>query len=73
MPVEGKTSLSKARGMARRHFIRSAGAALLAGAATATAIRTPAVAQRGPNRTLLKGGVVLSFDTGAVISTRPMC
>ena len=64
MPVEGKTSHSKARGMARRHFIRSAGAALLAGAATATAIRTPAVAQRGPNRTLLKGGVVLSFDTG---------
>jgi cytosine/adenosine deaminase-related metal-dependent hydrolase len=60
MPVAGKTSRVGAQQASRRRFLRSAGAAILVG----TAIRTPAIAQRGPIRTLLKGGVVLSYDTG---------
>jgi cytosine/adenosine deaminase-related metal-dependent hydrolase len=44
----------------RRDFLKSAAAALLGGAAS-TGTR-PAVAQSGPLRTLIKGGVVLSFD-----------
>jgi 5-methylthioadenosine/S-adenosylhomocysteine deaminase len=45
--------------MRRRDVLLSAGAALVAGAAGG---RGPAFAQGGPARTLLKGGVVLSFD-----------
>src|SRR3954447_17169066 len=46
--------------VSRRALMRSAAATL---AATAVAgIARPAFAQRGPVRTLLKGGVVLSFD-----------
>src|SRR3954447_3946736 len=46
--------------VSRRALMRSAAATL---AATAVAsIARPAFAQRGPARTLLKGGVVLSFD-----------
>src|SRR5882757_6673958 len=41
---------------------QSAGAALVAG--SAASITRPAFAQRGPGRTLLKGGAVLSFDRG---------
>jgi 5-methylthioadenosine/S-adenosylhomocysteine deaminase len=44
----------------RRDFMASAGASFLAGAASSVA--GPAFAQVGPGRTLLKGGVVLSFD-----------
>jgi 5-methylthioadenosine/S-adenosylhomocysteine deaminase len=43
-----------------RRALMKAGAALLA--STAVGMARPAVAQRGPVRTLLKGGVVLSFD-----------
>jgi cytosine/adenosine deaminase-related metal-dependent hydrolase len=43
--------------LGRRSFIKSAGAALLAGAAVPAFARTTS-----PGRTLLKGGVVLSFD-----------
>jgi 5-methylthioadenosine/S-adenosylhomocysteine deaminase len=47
-------------GIGRRDLMTSAGASFLAGAvATAAA---PALAQVDPGRTLLKGGVVLSFD-----------
>jgi 5-methylthioadenosine/S-adenosylhomocysteine deaminase len=42
----------------RRDFVKSAGASLVAGVGAAW----PAVAQKGAERTLLKGGVVLSFD-----------
>ena len=46
--------------VSRRALMRSAAAML---AATAVAgIARPAFAQRGPVRTLLKGGVALSFD-----------
>ena len=46
--------------VSRRALMRSAAATL---AATAVAgIARPAFAQRGPVRSLLKGGVVLSFD-----------
>ena len=46
--------------VSRRALMRSAAATL---AVTAVAgIARPAFAQRGPVRTLLKGGVVLSFD-----------
>src|SRR3981081_2450602 len=43
-----------------RRALMKAGAALLA--STAVGMARPAVAQRGPVRTLLKGGVVFSFD-----------
>src|SRR5262249_52506181 len=43
----------------RRRFMASAAATLVAGAAA----RVPAFAQ-SPSRTLIKGGVVLSFDRG---------
>src|SRR5262245_34562200 len=43
----------------RRDFLKSAAALL--GAAVASGAR-PAAAQIGPVRTLIKGGVVLSFD-----------
>ena len=49
-------------GLLRRDFMKSTGAALVAGAFAGTAI--PAMAQSGPARTLLKGGVVLTFDRG---------
>jgi 5-methylthioadenosine/S-adenosylhomocysteine deaminase len=52
----GAMSRSRAAGMSRRDVMLSAGAALVAG------VTGPAFAQRGPRRTLLKGGVVLSFD-----------
>src|SRR5262249_42878445 len=45
--------------MSRRRFMTSAAATL----AAASAGRVPAFAQ-GPSRTLIKGGVVLSFDRG---------
>jgi 5-methylthioadenosine/S-adenosylhomocysteine deaminase len=44
------------RPVARRDFVKSAGAALLAGTAL------PAAARTNPDRVLLRGGVVLSFD-----------
>jgi 5-methylthioadenosine/S-adenosylhomocysteine deaminase len=44
----------------RRCFMASAAATLAASAAG----RVPAFAQAGPSRTLIKGGVVLSFDRG---------
>jgi hypothetical protein len=44
----------------RRCFMASAAVTLAAGAAG----RVPAFAQAGPSRTLIKGGVVLSFDRG---------
>jgi len=49
-------------GLLRRDFMKSTGAALVAGAFAGTAI--PALAQSGPARTLLKGGVVLTVDRG---------
>jgi cytosine/adenosine deaminase-related metal-dependent hydrolase len=52
--------LSPATGIGRRDFLLSAGAALVTG--TLTGVPGPAFAQPGPSRTLLKGGVVLSFD-----------
>ena len=53
---------SRAVNVSRRALMRSAAATL---AATAVAgIARPAFAQRGPDRTLIKGGVVLSFDRG---------
>jgi 5-methylthioadenosine/S-adenosylhomocysteine deaminase len=48
----------------RRDFMVSASAALVAGATAVTGVAGPSYAQRGPGRTLLKGGVVLSFDPG---------
>ncbi len=49
---------SKSRTIDRRAFLMAGGVALTAGAAF------PAVAARGPERTLIKGGTVLTFDTG---------
>ena len=55
-----KPSRSTTAGVDRRALLTSAAAVL---ASTALAgIARPAVAQRGPVRTLLKGGVVLSYD-----------
>jgi 5-methylthioadenosine/S-adenosylhomocysteine deaminase len=54
-----KDAATPQRGMRRRDFLASAGAALIAGAAGEP---KPAFAQGGTARTLLKGGVVLSFD-----------
>ena len=62
MPVEGRTSHGTARGLGRRGFILIPRAPRCWLGAATTAARAPAVAQRGANRTLLKGGVVLSFD-----------
>lgn len=53
------TRVSKAR-IGRRDFIKSTGASLAAAAGGTW----PAFAQQGAERTLLKGGVVLSFDRG---------
>jgi len=44
----------------RRDFVKSAGASLITGVGAAS----PASAQKGAERTLLKGRVVLSFDRG---------
>jgi 5-methylthioadenosine/S-adenosylhomocysteine deaminase len=53
------TRVSKAR-IGRRDFIKSTSASLVAAAGGTW----PAFAQQGVERTLLKGGVVLSFDRG---------
>ncbi len=53
------TRVSEAR-IGRRDFIKSTGASLVAAAGGTW----PAFAQQGAERTLLKGGVVLSFDRG---------
>ena len=59
-----KPSRSTPAGVDRRALLTSAAAVL---ASTAFAgIAPPAVAQRGPVRTLIKGGVVLSHDPAAV-------
>jgi 5-methylthioadenosine/S-adenosylhomocysteine deaminase len=58
MRPDTTTTQSGAARLGRRDFIASAGASLVA-AAGAT---WPAFAQKGAERTLLKGGVVLSFD-----------
>ena len=58
MQDDARSSRSLAQ-ISRRRFIASTAATLAAGAAG----RVPAFAQ-GPSRTLIKGGVVLSFDRG---------
>jgi 5-methylthioadenosine/S-adenosylhomocysteine deaminase len=62
MRVDPKAKRAARAQINRRHFIATAGATVAAAAGASVGGVWPAVAQRGVERTLLKGGVVLSFD-----------